>query len=91
MLFIHRLHRLTLIHFEGVDVFLKICENLRNLWAIKKVFSDFHVGDETGLYPKRAENGLSKGDVFYRKDTLSSIDSLTFPRPYSLIGRQISE
>ena len=38
MLFIHRLHRLTpinRIHFEGVDVFPKIRENLRNLWTIR--------------------------------------------------------
>ena len=36
MLFIHRLHRLTQIHFKSVVVFPKICENLRNLWIIKK-------------------------------------------------------
>ena len=49
MLFILRLHRLTQIHFEGVVVFLKIRENLRNLWISKDVFSDFHMGYETGL------------------------------------------
>ena len=27
---------LTRIHFEGVDVFPKIRENLRNLWTIRK-------------------------------------------------------
>jgi len=36
MLFIHRLTPINQIHFEGVDVFPQIRENLRNLWIIRK-------------------------------------------------------